>query len=312
MITPKSTYLSRRTFLQALGLGGSLAATGVLYRKFLAPMRRGRMGEKIQTIVPSAQPSAPPLAEARTSYESITNYNNFYEFSTDKREVAYASRNFNTRPWAVEIDGLCAKPGTFDLDKILKLAPHEERVFRHRCVEGWSMVIPWVGFSLRHLLAAAEPLGSAKFVQFETLFDPERMPNQKADVLPWPYLEGYRIDEAMHPLATLAFGLYGETLPPQNGAPLRTVLPWKYGFKGCKSIVKIHFTEVTPNTTWNMYAPNEYGFYSNVNPLVSHPRWSQATERRIGEFGKRDTLMFNGYGDQVASLYTGMDLKANF
>jgi sulfoxide reductase catalytic subunit YedY len=307
-ITPRATYLSRRAFLQALGLGAGIAGSALAYRHLLAPMRKGRAGEKIAEVKRSAAP--PP--EALTSYESITTYNNFYEFSTDKHEVAHAARGFVTRPWTVSVEGACHKPRVFDLDEILRLAPAEERIYRHRCVEGWSMVVPWVGTSLSHLLARVEPMGDARFVQFETLHDPKRMPNQEAGVLPWPYLEGLRMDEAMHPLTTLAQGLYGETLPPQNGAPLRTVIPWKYGFKGCKSIVRIHLVREQPRTTWSEVAPNEYGFYSNVNPDVPHPRWSQARERRIGELGKRDTLMFNGYGAEVAHLYAGMDLEKNF
>ncbi|MBO0799894.1 MAG: protein-methionine-sulfoxide reductase catalytic subunit MsrP, partial [Blastocatellia bacterium] len=250
--------------------------------------------------------------EAATGFDDITNYNNFYEFSTEKEEVAVEAKEFVSRPWTVEVGGLAHKPRTFDLDDLLKLAPLEDRVYRHRCVEAWSMVIPWLGFPLAKLLDEVQPMSSAKYVRFVTLLDPRRMPNQAGDVLPWPYVEGLRLDEAMHNLTILAAGLYGKMLPSQNGAPLRLVVPWKYGFKGIKSIVKIELTEKRPPSTWNVYAPNEYGFYSNVNPKVAHPRWSQASERRIGEFGRRDTLMFNGYGDRVAQLYAGMDLKANF
>jgi sulfoxide reductase catalytic subunit YedY len=251
--------------------------------------------------------------EPLTSIEDITNYNNFYEFSTNKQSVATASRGFVTRPWSVAVGGLVNKPTTFDLDELLRV-PQEERVYRLRCVEGWSMVIPWVGFPLAKLLEKVEPTAQAKYVAFQTLLDPKRMPNQSTGVLDWPYVEGLRLDEAMHPLTILATGLYGETLPPQDGAPIRLVVPWKYGFKSIKSIVKITLVDTEPPTTWNIQAPNEYGFYSNVNPNVPHPRWSQATEHRIGEssFRSRDTLLFNGYGEQVAHLYQGMDLRTYF
>jgi sulfoxide reductase catalytic subunit YedY len=250
--------------------------------------------------------------EPLTSFEDITNYNNFYEFSTVKEEVAPAARGFVTRPWAVDVGGLVNKPKRFDLDDLLKLAPQEERIYRLRCVEGWSMVIPWIGFPLNALLKQVEPLSSVKYVAFQTLVDPSRLPNQNTGVLDWPYVEGLRMDEAMHPLTILATGLYGETLPPQDGAPIRLVVPWKYGFKSIKSIVKITLVDDEPPTTWNIQAPNEYGFYSNVNPEVRHPRWSQKYEHRIGEFGSRPTLLFNGYAEQVGHLYTGMDLRANF
>jgi sulfoxide reductase catalytic subunit YedY len=250
--------------------------------------------------------------EKQTSFEDITNYNNFYEFSTDKRAVAEAAQNFVTRPWTVSVEGLVNKPKVYDLDDLLKVSPQEERIYRLRCVEGWSMVIPWVGFSLHKLLEQVEPNSQARYVAFETLYDTKRMPNQRTGVLDWPYVEGLRLDEAMHPLTILATGLYGEAMPPQDGAPVRLVVPWKYGFKSIKSIVKIKLVEQQPPTTWGAYAPTEYGFYSNVNPSVNHPRWSQARERRIGEYGLRDTLMFNGYAEQVAHLYAGMDLKANF
>src|SRR5258707_7613374 len=251
--------------------------------------------------------------EKPNSFKDITNYNNYYEFSTDKYEPNGMAQNFRTRPWTVKIDGLVKKSKTLDIDSILKLAPLEERIYRHRCVEGWSMVIPWVGFPLSALINQAEPLPKAKYVAFQTIVAPDQMPNQKRrDVLQWPYVEGLRMDEAMHPLSILAVGLYDEVLPNVDGAPLRLVVPWKYGFKGAKAIVKIKFTDTMPPTTWNRMASNEYGFYSNVNPTVDHPRWSQAKERRIGEFAKRTTLMFNGYGDQVSGLYSGMDLKKNF
>jgi len=250
--------------------------------------------------------------ERQTPFEQITHYNNFYEFSTDKEAVAEAAAKFVARPWAIDVGGLVAKPKIFDLDGLLKISPPEERVYRMRCVEGWSMVIPWAGFSISKLLERVEPRGSAKYVAFQTLVDPKRMPNQKSGVLDWPYIEGLRMGEAMHPLAILASGIYGRELPPQDGAPLRLVVPWKYGFKGIKAIVKITLVEKQPKTTWNEYAPSEYGFYANVNPKVDHPRWSQATERRIGESGRRDTLMLNGYAEQVGHLYAGMDLAENF
>jgi sulfoxide reductase catalytic subunit YedY len=266
-------------------------------------------GEKLTGIVKS------PLStsETPTSFKDITNYNNYYEFSTDKYEPNGIAKNFRTRPWNVAIDGMVKKPKKLDIDSIMKLAPLEERIYRHRCVEGWSMVIPWVGFPLSALIKAAEPLAGAKFVAFQTVLAPDQMPNQKqSGVLDWPYVEGLRMDEAMHPLAIMAVGLYDEVLPNVDGAPLRLVVPWKYGFKGIKAIVKISFTDSMPPTTWNRMAPEEYGFYSNVNPQKDHPRWSQANERRIGEFRKRPTLMFNGYADQVASLYSGLDLQKNY
>jgi sulfoxide reductase catalytic subunit YedY len=250
--------------------------------------------------------------EPLTPRTSILNYNNFYEFTTDKDAVAGAAAGFKTDDWTVTVGGLVRQPRVFDLDDIRRLGPPEERVYRMRCVEAWSMVIPWAGVSLSKLLDLVEPSPDARYVAFETLHDPARMPGQKTDVLDWPYVEGLRLDEAMHPLTLLATGLYGEALPPQDGAPVRLVVPWKYGFKGIKSIVKITLTSMQPPTTWNLYAPDEYGFYGNVNPHHDHPRWSQATEQRIGEAGRRPTLMFNGYADEVARLYTGLDLDAHF
>jgi methionine sulfoxide reductase catalytic subunit len=312
-ITPEQTYLNRRNFMRAGVLALSVFGTAKLYREFAVPDEPMRQqGEQLANVQQSASGTVPQLTEARTSFQDITHYNNFYEFSTDKSAVAYKARNFVTRPWTVAVGGLVQKPKTFDLDDLLKLAPIEERVYRHRCVEGWSMVIPWVGFPLARLLQAVEPLGGARYVAFQTLYAPSQMPNQSTSVLDWPYVEGLRLDEALHPLTLLASGLYGQTLLPQNGAPLRLVVPWKYGFKGIKSIVKITLTSDQPPTTWNLAAPDEYGFYSNVNPNVDHPRWSQKRERRIGEFGLRDTLLFNGYADQVGQLYAGMDLRANF
>ena len=268
-------------------------------------------GEKLSGIVKSQYSTT----EKPTSLKDITNYNNYYEFSTDKYEPAGLSKNFRTRPWTVSLDGLVKKPRKIDIDSLLKIAPLEERIYRHRCVEGWSMVVPWVGIPLSALIKQADPLPSAKFVAFETVMAPDQMPNQKRDVLQWPYVEGLRMDEAMHPLTIIAVGLYDEVLPNVDGAPLRLVVPWKYGFKGIKAIVKVKFVDKMPPTTWNIMASNEYGFYSNVNPNVDHPRWSQKKERRIGDSlfaPKHDTLMFNGYGDQVASLYSGMDLRKDF
>jgi len=310
-ITDRSLYLTRRTFMRGAALAASSLGTAWLYRRFTAQGEGAQVGEKIADVQPAPGPGQ-VMNESLTSYEDITHYNNFYEFSTQKEAVAAKAKNFVTRPWTVEVGGLVHKPKTFDLDDLVKVSPPEERVYRHRCVERWSMVIPWVGFPLSKLLDQVRPTAQAKYVAFETLADPRQMPNIRTSILDWPYVEGLRLDEALHPLTILASGLYGETLPPQNGAPLRLVVPWKYGFKGIKSIVKIRLVDREPPTTWNIAASDEYGFYSNVNPNVSHPRWSQAQERRIGEFGVRDTLIFNGYADQVAQLYAGMDLKKYF
>ncbi len=312
-ITPEETYLNRRNFMRAGVFAASTFLTAQLYRRIAVPTPvPAQSGAKLATVQTASGADIPVVNEARTSFQDITHYNNFYEFSTDKADVAYSARKFVTRPWTVKVDGLVQQPKEFDLDDLLKLAPAEERVYRHRCVERWSMVIPWVGFPLAALLKAVEPLGQAKYVAFQTIYDPKQMPNQSTSVLDWPYIEGLRLDEAMHPLTLLASGLYGQTLLPQNGAPLRLVVPWKYGYKSIKSIVRIKLTSEIPQTTWNLSAPDEYGFYSNVNPAVDHPRWSQQRERRIGEFGMRDTLPFNGYAAQVAQLYAGMDLRANF
>ena len=316
-ITSLSTYLDRRTFMNAGLAAASLLTTGWVYRQLNRP------GSAIVDSPALANLSTSPLKSASdndgfhvnepmTPLQSISSYNNFYEFTTEKEGVAAASTGFVSKPWRVAVDGLVHKPKVFDLDEILKISTPEERVYRMRCVEGWSMVIPWAGFSLSKLLDRVEPMGSAKYVAFQTLLDPRRMPGQRSGVLDWPYVEGLRLDEAMHPLTLLAIGLYGRELPSQNGAPLRLVVPWKYGFKGIKSIVKISFVENMPPTTWNRSGPNEYGFYSNVNPGVDHPRWSQRTEQRIGESGRRPTLLFNGYAQQVGHLYAGMDLRANF
>ncbi|HME34175.1 MAG TPA: protein-methionine-sulfoxide reductase catalytic subunit MsrP [Candidatus Sulfotelmatobacter sp.] len=306
-ITPKSLYLNRRKFLAGAALAGAAAATGVGLREIVSPSTVALAGNKIDGI----QKSPLSTTETVTPYKDVTNYNNYYEFSTEKDEPAKLAQKFRTRPWKVKIDGLVDKKQDLDIDTILKMAPPEERIYRHRCVEGWSIVVPWVGFSLSELIKRANPTSKAKFVEFTTLLDMSQMPGQQRNVLQWPYVEGLRMDEAMHPLALLCFGMYGEDLPNQDGAPLRIVVPWKYGFKSAKAIVRIRFTEKQPLNTWNLSAPTEYGFYSNVNPNVDHPRWSQAKERRLGEFFKRPTLMFNGY-DQVASLYSGMDLKKNF
>ena len=309
-ITPKSAFMNRRKFITGAIATGAALAGGFYLREELD--RDGDAveadGGKLAGIIKS------PLSvkDTPTSFKDITNYNNYYEFSTDKYEPNGLSKNFRTRPWTVQIGGLVKKPKTLDIDTIMKMAPLEERIYRHRCVEGWSMVIPWVGFPLNVLIKQAEPLGKATFVAFETILAPDQMPNQKHKILDWPYVEGLRMDEALHPLTMLVVGLYDEILPNVDGAPLRLAVPWKYGFKGIKAIVKVTFTDFMPPTTWNQMAPDEYGFYSNVNPHVDHPRWSQATERKIGASvfsPKQPTLMFNGYGDQVAGLYTGMDLR---
>jgi sulfoxide reductase catalytic subunit YedY len=315
-ITDPAVYFNRRNFIRTGIVAASALATGLVYR------RLNRVGggevvtariEGLQTpAVAAGDASGFHAADAETPLQDITHYNNFYEFSTDKEAVAPAAVGFETKGWQVAVEGLVAKPKVFDLDNLLKISPPEERVYRMRCVEGWSMVVPWVGFSLSKLLNRVEPLSGAKYVAFESLLDKKRMPGQRSNVLDWPYVEGLRMDEAMHPLTLLTSGLYGQALPPQDGAPIRLIIPWKYGFKGIKSIVKIKLVPTQPRTSWNEYAPNEYGFYANVNPRVDHPRWSQATEQRIGESRRRPTLMFNGYAEQVAGLYAGMDLRANF
>ncbi len=315
-ITDRKVYLNRRLFMRGAILAGSVTATGLLYRKLNPPPAVVEERPKIAGLVRQSSDEAErngfKVNEPLTLFEDITNYNNFYEFSTDKRSVASEARGFVTRPWNVSVEGLVNKPKVFDLDDLLKLAPQEERIYRLRCVEGWSMVIPWVGFPLATLLKQVEPLSSARYVAFQTLLDPNRMPNQNTGVLDWPYVEGLRLDEAMHPLTILASGMYGQIMPAQDGAPIRLVVPWKYGFKSIKSIVKISLVADQPPTTWNLEAPNEYGFYSNVNPNVDHPRWSQRTEHRIGEFTSHNTLQFNGYAEQVGHLYEGMDLRANY
>jgi len=297
-ITPSKLFHDRRRLLQ---LTAGATALAFLPQGFAAGQKFGELKK-----------GAFVLDEKLTPYDSVTGYNNFYEFGTDKEDPAKNGGTLRTRPWTVVVDGAVGKPKTFAIEDILKMAPLEERIYRMRCVEAWSMVIPWVGFPLAELLKRVEPTGNARYVEFTTLLDPGQMPGQRGSVLEWPYREGLRLDEAMHPLTLLTVGLYGEVLPNQNGAPIRIVVPWKYGFKSAKSIVHIRLTETQPVTTWNEAGPKEYGFYSNVNPAVDHPRWSQAKERRIGEFLKRPTLPFNGYADQVAQLYAGMDLERYF
>ena len=313
-ITPPSIYQSRRELLRlmATGVAGATLASWA-GREALAQGAVSRPGKLTSLNATPSTLSGAMAIDKLTSYQDATSYNNFYEFGTDKADPARNAHTLVTSPWTVEIEGLVKKPGKFALEDLLKLSAQEERIYRMRCVEGWSMVLPWVGYSLAELIKRVEPLGSAKYVEFVSLADPKTMPYVGSRVLDWPYVEGLRMDEAMNPLTLLTFGMYGEVLPKQNGAPVRLVTPWKYGFKSAKSIVKIRFTETQPGTAWNKAARNEYGFFSNVNPNVDHPRWSQAAERRIGEDGlfakKRKTLMFNGYETQVASMYAGMDLK---
>ena len=305
-ITPESLYLRRREFIQAAGLTAAAAVTGVL--------GSGRTSEAGQTGEPLTVTKKMLTTgdEAPTPYDDVTTYNNFYEFGTDKDDPARASGRFKPKPWSVRVEGLCNKPGDYNLEDILRPNALEERVYRLRCVEAWSMIVPWVGLPLGDVLKRFEPNGNARYVEFETIVRPSEMPGQQRRVLDWPYREGLRLDEAMNPLAIMAVGLYGRVLPNQNGAPMRLIVPWKYGFKGIKSIVKVKFVDKEPLNTWRQMQASEYGFYANVNPAVDHPRWSQATERRIGEFAKRKTLMFNGYAEQVQSLYSGMDLRANY
>ncbi|PWV61073.1 protein-methionine-sulfoxide reductase catalytic subunit MsrP [Plasticicumulans acidivorans] len=301
-ITSKSLFEQRRRFLKLAAAGAALSVLPAV-----AP-RRAWSAEKLAAVVPSAYKVDEPL----TPYESVTGYNNFYEFGTGKGDPARYAGSLHTRPWTVSVEGACEKPGRYDVDELIKGLAVEERIYRLRCVEAWSMVIPWNGVPLGKVLQRLQPTAAAKYVEFVTLHDPQQMPGQRIPVLEWPYREGLRMDEALHPLTLLAVGVYGEVLPNQNGAPLRLVVPWKYGFKSVKSIVAIRFSETLPPTSWNLAAPDEYGFYANVNPEVDHPRWSQRRERRIGEWLKRDTLPFNGYAEQVASLYSGMDLRRFF
>ena len=305
-ITPKALYLRRREFIR--GMAGSAVAAAAA----LAPSAVGRAAAQTGQKLPNVRKSPLSTDEKLNDYEDVTTYNNFYEFGTSKDDPAMNAKSFKPRPWKLAIEGHVARPAAYDLDEFIKPFALEERIYRLRCVEAWSMVIPWVGIPLADVIKRVEPTSKAKYVEFVSLMDPVRMPGQRADVLPWPYVEGLRMDEATHPLTILAVGVYGEVLPNQNGAPIRLVVPWKYGFKGIKSIVKLRFVDYQPRNTWQLQTPNEYGFYANVNPEVDHPRWSQARERRIGEFFKRKTLMFNGYADQVASLYTGLDLRKNF
>lgn len=326
-ITPEHIFLSRRKFMVGAGslaagalalsacagmpsAGGETAASAPVagVRRLDAAM----VPEIMANAEPAAGATADELGDPLNDYEQITNYNNFYEFSLDKEGVNPQSKNFNTLPWTIELAGLVNQPQTIAIEDVLKQFTQEERIYRLRCVEAWSMVIPWIGFPVGELIKLADPKAEAKFVQFTTVLRPEEMPGQKGGVIDYPYVEGLRIDEAMHPLAIFATGMYGKPLEPANGAPIRLVVPWKYGFKSIKSIVKIELTDTMPVSTWMKAASNEYGFYANVNPEVNHPRWSQATERRIGEFGRRDTLKFNGYEEEVASLYSGMDLRENF
>lgn len=307
-ITDKQVYLERRRFMGTASRSLAAIAAGLVAPGLLASAPEAEAAAKLSGI----RKNALSANEKSTPYKDVTSYNNFYEFGTDKFSPAQQAGGLITRPWTVSVEGEIKHPRVYDIDELLKLSPLEERIYRLRCVEGWSMVIPWVGFSLNELIRRVEPTGNAKFVEFSTLHDPGQMPGQRFAVLDWPYVEALRLDEAMHPLTLMAVGLYGEVLPNQNGAPIRLVVPWKYGFKSAKSIVRIRFVSKPPVSSWMKAGPSEYGFFANVNPNVDHPRWSQARERRIGEFFKRDTLIFNGYGDQVAQLYTGMDLKKYF
>ena len=301
-ITPESIFKGRRKWIAAAAAVG--AASAIPIARLFEDTPQAHAAMKLGPLTKSKFSTSEP----RTTYDAVTMYNNFYEFGFEKDDPARYAHTLKTRPWTVLVDGEVKKQRTFDIDQLLKLAPLEERIYRLRCVEAWSMVVPWIGYPLSALIKQVEPTGNAKFVEFTTLHDPQQMPGQRVPLLDWPYKEGLRMDEAMHPLTLLTLGLYGEVLPNQNGAPVRIVVPWKYGFKSAKSIVRIRLTEKQPKTTWNETAPSEYGFYSNVNPTLDHP-WSQARERRIGDFLKRKTLMFNGYADEVGGLYAGMDLK---
>jgi sulfoxide reductase catalytic subunit YedY len=302
-ITPEGVYQNRRDFLREAGiLGAGLAASSLIA---CAPGEAAVLPQ--QSSITGAE-----LKPELTPEEDVTSYNNFYEFGTAKDDPKANSQKLRTKPWSIKVEGMVAKPATYNLEDFIKPHKLEERIYRHRCVEAWSMVVPWLGFPMADLIRRVEPLGSAKYVEFKTLLDPQQMPGQRFPVLEWPYTEGLRLDEAMHPLTLFVVGVYGKMLPNQNGAPLRHVVPWKYGFKGCKSIVRMRFTDKQPATAWQVAAPDEYGFYANVNPDVDHPRWSQARERRIGEIRRRPTLMFNGYADRVASLYSGLDLRRNY
>ncbi len=307
-VTPKSVYLDRRNFLRAMGIAGAAAVAGEGLWKLASPSQIVQATSKLSGVVKGPYSTD----EKETPYDDVTHYNNFYEFGVDKTDPAKNAQKFQTSPWTVSVEGQVKTPRKFSMDEILKLAPLEERIYRHRCVEAWSIVVPWIGFPLNVIAKLVEPTPKAKYVAFESYFDRKQMPQAGSSNLEYPYVEGLRLDEALHPLTLVSVGMYGETLPPQDGAPVRITVPWKYGYKSIKSIVKIRFQGLEPPTTWNRQAPNEYGFYSNVNPNVDHPRWSQASERRLGEFFRRKTLLFNGYGDQVASMYAGMDLKRNY
>ena len=307
-VTPKPVYLDRRKFLRAMGFVGAAAVAGYRLLEYALPTQTAFAGTKLGGLVKSPFSTT----EKQNSYEDVTHYNNYYEFGTDKSDPAKNAQKFNTANWVVSVEGDVAKPRKFTMDEIVKLAPLEERIYRHRCVEGWSIVVPWTGFSFSTLVKLVEPTPKAQFVAFQSYYDSRQMPLGRYAGIELPYVEGLRLDEAMNPLTLLCVGMYGESLPNQDGAPVRLVIPWKYGFKSIKSLVKIKFQSKMPPTTWNLTVPDWYGFYSNVNPNVSPVRWNQAKERRLGEIFRRDTLMFNGYGDQVASLYNGMDLKKNY
>jgi sulfoxide reductase catalytic subunit YedY len=307
-VTPKSLYFNRRRFLKGLGLAGAAVTAGKGLWDAVSPSGEAYAGTKLEGLLKS------PFSTTETpnTFQDVTHYNNFYEFGIDKDAPAKNAQKFRTSPWTVSVEGEVKTKRKFSMDEILKLAPLEERIYRHRCVEAWSIVVPWIGFSFNVLAKLVEPTPKAQYVAFESFYDPGQMPEARYAGIDFPYVEGLRLDEAMHPLTMLCVGMYGETLPNQDGAPVRMVIPWKYGFKSIKSLVKIRFVQKEPPTTWNLANSHEYGFYSNVNPNVDHPRWSQAKERRLGEFFRRNTLMFNGYGDQVASLYNGMDLRKYF
>ncbi len=304
-ITPKSMYLNRRKFLESAGMAAAAALAGRRLLGLAWPGQTAFAGTKLSGVAKGPFSTSEP----QTPYEDVTHYNNYYEFGVAKDAPARNAGSLRTSPWSVSVDGEVQKRQKFDIAALMKLAPLEERIYRHRCVEGWSIVVPWIGFPLNALIKQVGPTSKAKYVAFQSVYDPQQMPQGRWAGIDFPYVEGLRLDEAIHPLTILCFGMYGETLPNQDGAPVRLVVPWKYGFKSIKSIVKISFVEKQPPTTWNLAASNEYGFYSNVNPQVDHPRWSQAKERRLGEFLRRPTLLFNGYGDQVAQLYAGMDLR---
>jgi sulfoxide reductase catalytic subunit YedY len=304
-VTPRSVYLDRRKFLRDMGIVGAAAIVGKSLLELALPSQTASAAPKFTGLAKSPFSTT----EKQNSFQDVSHYNNYYEFGTDKADPAKYAQNFKTSPWTVSVEGEVKTPRKFTMDEILKLAPLEERIYRHRCVERWSIVVPWIGYSFSTIAKLVEPTAKARYVAFETFYDPRQMPQAKYGGIDFPYVEGLRLDEAMNPLALLCVGMYGDNLANQDGAPVRMILPWKYGYKSIKSLIKIRFQEKEPPTTWNRYSADEYGFYSNVNPNVDHPRWSQAKERRLGEIFTRPTLMFNGYGDQVASLYNGMDLK---